>query len=51
MAKLFCFFLRRKICVPQWRDKDFYNEEKMEKNKSDAGIYFVIATQLVKLRR
>ncbi len=24
--------------------KDFYNEEKMEKNKSNGGIYFVIVT-------
>jgi len=24
--------------------KDFCNEEKMEKNKSDGGIYFVIVT-------
>ena len=46
MAKLFFIFLRRKISVPQWRDKDFYNKEKTEKNKSDGGIYFVIVTKL-----
>jgi hypothetical protein len=42
MAQLFFFFSRRKICVPKHRDKDFYNEEKMEKNKSDGELYFVI---------
>ncbi len=27
--------------------KDFYNEEKMEKNKSNGGIYFVIVTNVL----
>jgi len=29
--------------------KDFYNEEKMEKNKSDGGLYFVIVPKAINL--
>jgi hypothetical protein len=41
MAKLFFFFQGVKSANSELF-KDFYNEEKMENNKSDGGFYFVI---------
>jgi len=47
MATLF-FFSRHKICEYEIF-KDFYNLEKMGRNKSDGRLYFVIVPNYIRV--